>query len=263
MKDFKEMDEVVFRFGDDLNKFAEKYSGRMPPAIKTQLQDYMYTGFAKEIEAMTEQEEVEIKCRKKFYDKLLKTKSKLANIDRADAWFNKVFEKYFNRGLLEHLIVYAARFLHKKDLFVAKRLFVQINDDELLAEFTRAACEYLGWTDQNESTEPPTIDENEDDEQQQEIDETNADDENTTPDEEQCTDVTVYEPKEVQPAEQQAQPVVKVERTVTHEVMTATQGGTIPPTGASDVVAADDEESAAAPNGELPSFFRPGGKSTK
>lgn len=158
MKDYKEMDKLVFEFGDDIKYFAKNHGGTMPPAIKTQLQDLMFTSFAKEIDAITEREELEIKYKKKFYNKLLHAKLKLAKRDRADAWFDKVFQKYFNRGILEHLLVYGVRFLYNKDLFVPKRLFVEINNDALLAQFTASACEYFGWSIQTEPVDEHTAD---------------------------------------------------------------------------------------------------------
>lgn len=223
MKDYKEMDQLVFEFGEDLKKFVQNHAGLMPPVIKTQLQDLMYTKFAKEIDTITEQEEVEIKFKKRFYDKLLRSKIKLAKLDRADAWLNKLFGKYFNKGLLEHLIVHAIMYLNKQNLFVPQRLFAQLNDDELLAQFTISACERLGWTGQNDVVEQPTMDENEPAEEQSEASEIIDEGAEQLQDETESTDVAVYEPKEVQSVEQSSQPVVKVERTVTHEVMTATQ----------------------------------------
>ena len=47
MKDYKEMDKLVFEFGDDIKYFAQNHGGTMPPAIKTQLQDLMFTSFSK------------------------------------------------------------------------------------------------------------------------------------------------------------------------------------------------------------------------
>lgn len=268
MLDFKEMDELIFKFGEDTNHFADNYGSRMPPAIKTQLQELMYTGFAKEVEAIQQREELEIKYKKKFYDKLLRTKRKLVNKDRADAWFDKVFQKYFNRGLLEHLIVYAISFLFKKDLFVPKRLFKQIDNDELLGQFTYAAMEYLGWLSQTDGAEPPTKDEAEQlDEQATEEKTTDSDEE--TEQEAEITDVTVYEPKEIQPTEPQQQPVVKVERTITHEVMTATQGTPQPEPPVTDNTADDgidddsDETPVTSSQKDLPPFFRAGGKNAK
>lgn len=267
MKDYKEMDNLIFEFGKDTNHFASTYAGKMPPAIKSQLQDLMFTGFAKEIEAIQQREELEIKYKKKFYDKLLRTKRKLVNKDRADAWFDKIFQKYFNKGILEHLIVYAIRFLYRNELFVPKRLFSQINNDELLAQFTLSAIEYLGWNAQNDGTEPPITDETKTIDEEQDEDETSADDEEAPKDEE-CTDVTVYEPKEVQPVEPQQQPVVKVERTVTHEVLTTT--GTPPnePPVTSDSVDEGTDENSDTPPAisaqkEQPHFYRPGGKNGK
>ncbi len=262
MNSFKKMDELVFEFGKDIKYYANNFAGETPGEIKTQLYEYMFARFCKEIEAISEVEAVDIKYKKKFYNKLFKAKRKLTNLDRADAWFDKIFQKYFNRGILEHLIVYAINFLHKKDLLVAKRLFKQINNDELLAEIATSACDYLGWTSQNE----PIVDETETiDEQQQETDENAFSDEETAQNDEQCTDVVVYEAKELQPIEQQAQPLVKVERTVTHEVMTAIQGTIAPVTqGNEEVAANDDEGQGTTPNGTRkvpPSFFRPGGKS--
>lgn len=266
MKDFKEMDRLIFEFGKDMKYFADNYAGTMPGGIKTQIQDYMYVGFSKEIDAITEREALEIKYQKKFYDKLLKAKRKLANLERADAWFDKVFQKYFNYGVLEHLIVYAIMFLNKKFLFVAKRLFEQIGNDDLLAEFTAAACEYLGWTSQNAPAEEPTPDETESEDKQQQPEEMPLEDE-ATPQAETPTDVAVYESKPVQPIEQQPQPVVMLQRTVTHEVVTATPGGTTPATGADDITTiSDDDGPTVSPKSDEkvpPSFYRPGGKSGK
>ncbi|MCM1194346.1 MAG: hypothetical protein NC099_02450 [Corallococcus sp.] len=264
MNDYKEMDQLVFEFGKDTQHFAQNYAGTMPSAIKSQLQDLMFTGFAKEIDAITEREQLEIKYKKKFYDKLLRAKMKLSKLDRADAWFDKVFQKYFNRGILEHLLVYGVRFLYKKDLFVPKRLFAQINNDELLAQFTAAACEYLGWTNSNELVEQTTTDETEPAEEQFENDE-NSDRDAETAQSEPTTDVTVYEPKEVQSIEQQAQPIVTLERTVTREVMTATQGGTIPTTETdteNGTVCAEEPTTPLQSSEESSPhrFHRPGGK---
>lgn len=259
MKDYKEMDKLVFDFGDDMNYFAQEYGNKMPPVIKTQLHELMYTGFAKEVDAISEREQIEIKYKKRFYDKLLKAKRKLASKDRADAWFDKVFQKYFNHGVLEHLITYAIHFLYKKDLFVPKRFFAQIGDDELLAEFTATACDYLGWTGQNEPAEQPTSDETEQIDEQP-IDGEKSDNDEETNQEKEAAAVTVYEPKEVQPTDP-PHPVVTVERTVTHEVVTATPGALAPTTQTTNDAAADVVEEQMAPAKSTPNFFRPGGKS--
>ncbi|MCM1289629.1 MAG: hypothetical protein NC132_03140 [Corallococcus sp.] len=266
MKNYKEMDQLVFEFGDDLKYFAQNHAGAMPPVIKTRLQDLMYTKFSKELDAMEQQEQLEVKFKKRFYDKLLKAKLRLANKDRADAWFDKVFSKYFNKGLLEHLIVYAVKFLRKKDLFVPQRLFTQLNDDELLVRFTLAACERLGWTGQNDAAEQPTTDETEQTEEQAEPEKTSDGDAEQATNEAESTEVTVYEPKPVQPIDQ---PVVKVERTVTHEVMTATSQSTVQnqtaATGTDEepeaVTAEAQATSVKSEEKTLPPFYRKGGKS--
>lgn len=228
MKDYKEMDKLVFEFGDDIKYFAQNHGGTMPPAIKTQLQDLMFTSFAKEIDAITEREELEIKYKKKFYNKLLHAKLKLAKRDRADAWFDKVFQKYFNRGILEHLLVYGVRFLYNKDLFVPKRLFVEINNDELLAQFTAAACEYFGWSIQTEPADEPTAEETQPTENEQEQKETAVADEKTATSDENGT---VSEP---QPQEQ------------TDDKEQATEEGE----AVEDDAADEDTEAAISPIGE-------------
>lgn len=256
MKDYKEMDKLVFDFGDDIKYFAQNHGGTMPPMIKTQLQDLMYTYFGKEIDAIVEREELEIKFKKKFYDKLLKAKLRLAKLDRADAWFDRVFQKYFSRGILEHLIIHAIRFLRDKDLFSPKRLFTELNDNELLAQFITAACEYLGWAERSE----PVSEETEEEETPTEEDETPAD-------EEQNAEVTVYEPQPVAPFEEQPKAVVKVERTVTHEVVTATQQADNSVSEADNDDEADVEEesdtSLKSDEKVRHNYFRPGGKSSK
>ena len=198
MKDYKEMDKLVFEFGDDIKYFAKNHGGTMPPAIKTQLQDLMFTSFAKEIDAITEREELEIKYKKKFYNKLLHAKLKLAKRDRADAWFDKVFQKYFNRGILEHLLVYGVRFLYNKDLFVPKRLFVEINNDALLAQFTAAACEYFGWSIQTEPVDEPITDEEPTTDNEQQTQETTA----TADDTKQSDEPAACEQQPNEPQEQ-------------------------------------------------------------
>lgn len=240
MKDYKEMDKLVFDFGDDIKYFAQTHGGTMPPAIKTQLQDLMFTSFAKEIDAITEREELEIKYKKKFYNKLLHAKLKLAKRDKADAWFDKVFQKYFNRGILEHLLVYGVKFLYKKELFVPKRLFSQINNDELLAQFTAAACEYLGWAIASDPVEEPTVDEKQSTENEQEQEETaDADEKTATSDE----NGTVNEP---QPQEQ-----------------IDTQGATEPETS-EDVAEDDGEDENASPKSEKkPSYWEGRRKGSK
>lgn len=264
MNSFKKMDELVFEFGKDIKYYANNFAGETPGEIKTQLYEYMFARFCKEIEAISEVEAVDIKYKKKFYNKLFKAKRKLTNLDRADAWFDKIFQKYFNRGILEHLIVYAINFLHRKHLFVSKRLFAQIDNDDLLAEFTVAACDYLGWTSQRESVEEPTSDEMEVVDEEEETEDLSINDEDEA-DDEQCTDVTVYEPKLVQPIEQPQQPVAKVERTVTHEVMTVTPGGTVPVEEDDDEedIDVDGDEAASLKSEEKVThrFHRPGGKS--
>ena len=236
MNDYKEFVSMIFEFGKDTDYFANEYAGTMPSHIKPELQDLMFEKFGKEIDEITQQKAIEVKFKKKFYTKLLRAKKKLVSMDKADAWFDIVFQKYFNRGILEHLIVYAIKFLYKNDLFVPKRLLNQVGNDELLAEFTASACDYLGWTIQNEPVEESTVVEEEFIDEQSETEE--------TPEEVNETDVVSYESKEVQPVEQPSQPVVKVERTVTHEVAT--------------VVDVEDTFKS-----ELPPFFRPGGKSSK
>lgn len=258
---YKSIEEIVDYFQARYNEMADQADG-VPTAITSEMIDLVHLEMCKQVNEVTAQEKFIIKCKNKMYKKLLNAKRNIATAEKADAWFDKVFQKYFNRGILEHLIVYAINFLHKKDLLVAKRLFKQINNDELLAEIATSACDYLGWTSQNE----PIVDETETiDEQQQETDENAFSDEETAQNDEQCTDVVVYEAKELQPIEQQAQPLVKVERTVTHEVMTATQGTIAPVTqGNEEVAANDDEGQGTTPNGTKkvpPSFFRPGGKS--
>lgn len=226
MKDYKEMDKLVFAFGDDIKYFAQNHGGTMPPAIKTQLQDLMFTSFAKEIDAITEREELEIKYKKKFYNKLLHAKLKLAKRDRADAWFDKVFQKYFNRGILEHLLVYGIRFLYNKDLFVPKRLFTQINNDELLGQFTVCACEYLGWAIANEAADEPTTDERQSTDTEQEQEETTVQAENSTESKEnEATD-------EPQPQEQ------------------ATEQKESPEQEATEAAAEDEAEAATSPTGK-------------
>lgn len=273
MKKYQCIDEIVDHYQVRYNEMADQADGVSTP-ITNEMIDLVHTEMHKEVAAVTAHEKFVIKCKNKMYKTLLNAKRKIATAEKADAWFDKVFQKYFNRGILEHLIVRGIMFLHNKDLFIAKRLFKQIDNDELLAEFTAAACDYLGWTSQNEPVAEPTADETEAIDEQQETDETQSEDEEAAQDDEQCTDVVVYEPQVLQPSEQQAkpneqqaQPVVKVERTVTHEVMTATPGTTTPVTQVNVEVAANDDEGQGTPlnstTKNVPPFYRPGGKSGK
>jgi len=175
MKDYKEFNQLIFDFSKDTKYFANNYADDQPEHILPELQDYMFARFSKELDAMVADEELTIKQRKRFYAKLFKAKRKLTDVDKADVWFDKIFEKYFYRGILEHLIVHAIQFLQKKDLFVPKRLFSQIEDVTLLYEFTADACNYLGIA-VNEPVEQSTTDENEPAEEQTETNESAGDD---------------------------------------------------------------------------------------
>ncbi len=265
MNKYKSIEQIVDYYQQRYNVMADQADG-VPVPITNEMIDLEHLEMCKEVDEVVKQEKFVIKCKNKLYKKMLSAKRKIATLEKADAWFDKVFRKYFNKGILEHLIVYAIRFLYRNELFVPKRLFSQINNDELLAQFTLSAIEHLGWNAQNEAAEPPTTDEKEIEDKEQDEDETPADDEETPKDEE-CTDVTVYEPKEVQPTEPQAQPVVKMERTITHEVLTTT--GTPP----SEPLVTDDADDGTDENGEappptstqkeVPHFYRAGGKNGK
>ncbi len=247
MNKYRTIEEIVDCFQARYNNMADQADG-VPTAVTNEMIDLVHMEMSKEVDEVVAQEKATIKSKNKMYKKLLSAKRQIATVEKADAWFDKVFKKYFNKGILEHLIVYAIKFLHRNELFVPKRLFMQIDNDELLGQFTYSAMEYLGWLSQTDGVEPPTNDEAEQiDEQATEEETTDSDEE--TEQEAETTDVTVYEPKEIQPTEPQQQPVVKVERTITHEVMTATQGTppTEPPVTDNTVDDGIDEDSDETP----------------
>lgn len=244
MNDFKQFNHLLFEFGDDHNTFTDRYAGKMTPVIKEQMRDLMFTHFVKEIEAQEQYDLIDVKYRNKFYDKLFKTKKKLISKDRADAWFDKVFQRYFIHGVLEHLIVHAIMFLYKRNLFVPQRLFAQIDNNDLLARFTASACEYLGWTGQSESVEPLVTDESEEQEEAPSVNEQPVEGDSEAPNE---AAVVVYESKEVEPV---------VDAETNNETSSVIAERTVTETREVVTVPVLSEK-------ELPSFFRPGGKSDK
>lgn len=267
MKNFKEFNKLVFDFNDDINYFADEYADSDPETIRTGLYDMMYSKFCKEIEDMEAAEEVKIKYKKKFYAKLFKIKSRLIAKDKTDTWLDRIFQRYFNFGLLEHLIVHAIKFLQKQDLFVPKRLFKQVDDMALLAQFTADAAEYLDFQlidkhelDENEAVDEPITDETEETAEQPEEEQTPSEGEETA--------------QEI-PAETNAED--KQDESETEEIEEATQDAEIQQdesqedegidtdaeTGEQQEVSVEGETPVTSEKKKLPPFFTPGGKPSK
>ncbi len=265
----KKLEQIYGEYCQEFNRFADNFANGLTNSIRDFSIDVIYKEYKKELKQQTLDDKLKIKAKNKMFKALQKAESKLVGIERADLWFENIFQEYYTKGLLEPLVVNAVLFLQKQELLVPKRLFAKLSNDELLADFTLAACNYLGWT-QNDAAEQPTTDENETTNEQTEETETADSTEEQPQNEAESKDVTVYEPQVVQPVEQPTQPVLTVERTVTHEVMTATpqQGQAQPALQSQAQVAdagADNAEEQAPPSQSErkapPSFYRPGGKS--